>query len=1023
MEQGNLPQILYHATQKGSINSILREGIMAGKRTHVHVTNSLLYVQARSYKYDSIIHIDAHAMVQDGLQILRASSEVFLIKDYIPPEYIMEATPVHIEDYTCNKITQSVNKETPQEYFLKKLRSIKTELSADCRATYPQYCQDVDNLAYMANTQISTLQGNSSQYTGEMERKIIPLIFSFLEEHQDICLRMDVLSMQADDASFTQRIFKISQQVEHNVLSAHKYIDVLRERHGLSKTVSWPLTIASLYKQASILRSLQHVTPRVNELAKQLIDIARRSVTNAEYQTVIIGVKNECKKIARAETTITHDAEVFYKINNDLAEILLQFPLELCLNHQDSSTPPLDGRATIEPALLGLLRSNNPNSGISENGFLSLQEISAKLNNVYTRDQILTCQPSTNLQFIKVESDYMIRALNYHTNAIPLTNYRQIAARKCPVSIFISIPTRTVIKTFHSHLVPGPAGILTFERSRGLILPQPGHLTLEIKAKYFIKTGKRLYTLNDEQFVCEENIPFQFVENAFDETGELVHISTAIAMLNDERKLISLITRAAAKKTPEVKVPTTAQPTIKNKHLTNLARDIYNDSLLLLDNSGLTLESFIHHQNADPFIWAMKAFLMESKLPDDKATARKILIESSVYCIYQDVLYRLQLVERNCTQKMAAVIPVALKAHFLAYFHLKVSSHGSYVKTLHALHAEVFWHNMATDCLQYCLGCVSCHKYKHTTRPVHYGMHSHEPIANAQNEQFFIDTVSLPLSGGFKHALVIVDAFSNFLYAVPLRNTTTPTILHALMHTLIYKGIIPKILISDNATSLIAKPMLEVAKALNIKLINISPYSPSGNRAERYVGGLITKLRVLCEENQKLWQDRLDAVVLAMNCSAHKTSLYPPFLIKNGFMPRHLETLQAPSLQDDSDSVLLRTVLQNQSKIHEIILENRKKCEEASKKAYDEKLQTHVPITVGTIVYLKQEFFQNHSTDAMKKMSHLYTGPYLVIETVSKFTVRIKHVFSNEIFYRPVNISRLRVGSLYEIPAQTITHL
>jgi len=153
--------------------------------------------------------------------------------------------------------------------------------------------------------------------------------------------------------------------------------------------------------------------------------------------------------------------------------------------------------------------------------------------------------------------------------------------------------------------------------------------------------------------------------------------------------------------------------------------------------------------------------------------------------------------------------------------------------------------------------------------------------------------------------------------------------------------------------------------------------------------------------------------------------LYPPFLIQHGYMPRQLETLQAPSLNDTGESALLKNVLENQTMMQSIILENRKKSEVESKTRYDAKLTNKNKLAIGDIVYLRQEYFQGHSTQGqlMKKMSHLYKGPYVVVQLVSNETVRIKDVFSNELFYRPVNTLRLKLGTVYSPPTDSLTHI
>ena len=1033
MDPSNLPRILYHATQTANIEAIMNQGLEAGGRTHVHLTNNILYVQERAHKYDAVVRIDAHEMLKNGVTIYRASNDVFLVSNYIPPQYLIDATELREVQHTCAQVSQIKQVETSHEYLLKRLKPLKTDLSIAARELHPQYTQDVDRLIYIANSQTAEMQGLSEKYVATKEPNFIPLLFNYVEQQQNTCMSLDVVAMQADSAPFSQKLLKLTELVESNAIIAHKLVDLIKHKHDINTSVSWPATIAYLYRLVAKLRAANYTPFTINNLPQKLIDIADKSVTCLQYQTVIIGVQNSLLLCMQDTEVTANQLAIFHEVKNSLAEILLQYPLTLALNHQDEIKPDGDKKAVLIPAILGILRANFPGSGIERNGFLQIGKIVGKLKNEYTEADILDCQTSIELQFVLSGEKYLIRARNYHSIPLSWDNYRQVASRKAPARLYLVCPISQVMKEYRTELIGTPSQVFTLEKIKSAVEPTFEQFILEINIPKLLKTGTQLYTLNDYTFVIKGTIPAKCIMAILDSRGMEVHVSNELAQIAASNDLIAVITRAATRK-PKAIPPKTNPPLAKKIKtpanekaipMLNLARDLYDSNKLLLSNIGFTVTKFIEQQNADTFIWAMKAYLLESKLPQDKEVAQRIVLQHSVYCVYEQVLYRLQLVERNRTRKVVPVVPSSLKCHFLAYAHIEMTAHSGFAKTLAALHDHVFWPHMSSECLTYVMSCQKCRQYKHTTQPMKHPQKSHEPVATCPNEQFFIDTVSLPLANGYKHLLVILDAYSGYIRATPLRNVTTQAISHALLHTLVYKGICPSRIISDNATAFLAKPMAEVAAFLKIKWVNISPYNPRSNASERSIQTIVTKLRVLCEDQQKLWVDKLDAVLLAINSSVHGTLLYPPFLIQHGYMPRQLETLQAPSLNDTGESALLKNVLENQTMMQSIILENRKKSEVESKTRYDARLTNKNKLAIGDIVYLRQEYFQGHSTQGqlMKKMSHLYKGPYVVVQLVSNETVRIKDVFSNELFYRPVNTLRLKLGTVYSPPTDSLTHI
>jgi putative RNA 2'-phosphotransferase len=83
------PDVLYHGTATRSIESIMIEGLLKGRRHHVHLsTNKETMIQvATRHGKPVLLAIDAARMQQDGHVFYVTGNNVWLT-DHVPPDYL-----------------------------------------------------------------------------------------------------------------------------------------------------------------------------------------------------------------------------------------------------------------------------------------------------------------------------------------------------------------------------------------------------------------------------------------------------------------------------------------------------------------------------------------------------------------------------------------------------------------------------------------------------------------------------------------------------------------------------------------------------------------------------------------------------------------------------------------------------------------------------------------------------------------------------------------------------------------------
>lgn len=83
------PPVLYHGTAERNLDSILRQGILKGKRHHVHLSadRDTATAVGRRHGTPVVLSIDAAAMGKDGFPFFRSQNGVWLV-DEVPARYL-----------------------------------------------------------------------------------------------------------------------------------------------------------------------------------------------------------------------------------------------------------------------------------------------------------------------------------------------------------------------------------------------------------------------------------------------------------------------------------------------------------------------------------------------------------------------------------------------------------------------------------------------------------------------------------------------------------------------------------------------------------------------------------------------------------------------------------------------------------------------------------------------------------------------------------------------------------------------
>jgi len=152
-------------------------------------------------------------------------------------------------------------------------------------------------------------------------------------------------------------------------------------------------------------------------------------------------------------------------------------------------------------------------------------------------------------------------------------------------------------------------------------------------------------------------------------------------------------------------------------------------------------------------------------------------------------------------------------------------------------------------------------------------------IAVNINDVYHVDLIDMQkvadFNEGFKYLLTVIDCFSRYCMAVPIKNKTPQSTIEGLTKVFKEYGI-PLKLFSDNGTEFLARPVKAFLKELNIQQWN-SKNPGKAVQVERFNRTLKERLWVyMTDKNNLRYIDVLDDVLRGYNDSVHSSTGFAP---------------------------------------------------------------------------------------------------------------------------------------------------
>ena len=249
------------------------------------------------------------------------------------------------------------------------------------------------------------------------------------------------------------------------------------------------------------------------------------------------------------------------------------------------------------------------------------------------------------------------------------------------------------------------------------------------------------------------------------------------------------------------------------------------------------------------------------------------------YVLVNGVLFKIRYgKEDNGEPSLVLCIPEKYIPTVLYQYHTPLlAGHPGVIKLYDTIKQRYYFPGMFNLVREFVECCLECQSMKGKTDGPRF-QYARIPLDTRTMARMSMDIKEMPESElGFRHILVCVCEFTNWMKTIPLADQKAQTIAMALYFKICCEYGTPKAIICDEAPAFQSVALQEYFKALNIQPIYISPMNHGSNRSERYIrtlNDIITKCLVGTGSN---WPLYVPSATFAMNCQVSQVTGFSPF--------------------------------------------------------------------------------------------------------------------------------------------------
>lgn len=372
----------------------------------------------------------------------------------------------------------------------------------------------------------------------------------------------------------------------------------------------------------------------------------------------------------------------------------------------------------------------------------------------------------------------------------------------------------------------------------------------------------------------------------------------------------------------------------------------------------------------EPADWVLSGQLTDEKLKLIREVLLKKRPETDYdKSVFKNYALRDGRIYRITVKGLLWVVPRGMRQQIVKLAH-DDKCHFAAEKTLQRL-CEHYWFPRMREYVQkYIACCIPCLYSKRPGGKKEGLMHPIEKIPIPLH-MLHIDHVGpFPKSRrGNVHLLVVVDAFTKFVFLKPVKSTKTKFVIDYLQEIYGYYGH-PHTIVSDQGSAFTSAKFKSYCQNHNIKHVRNAVATPRANgqveRLNRTIKGAI--LATTTEENR--WDENIREIQLTVNTTVSKTTGKTPTELFYGYKPR--SGADVPLLNEISE---IPKILEDLPTLRNEVAKKIAHEQSKQKLQYDKRRKSAKQYKEGDLVLIEK---QGTSEGTSRKLVLPYAGPMVI---------------------------------------------
>jgi transposase InsO family protein len=332
------------------------------------------------------------------------------------------------------------------------------------------------------------------------------------------------------------------------------------------------------------------------------------------------------------------------------------------------------------------------------------------------------------------------------------------------------------------------------------------------------------------------------------------------------------------------------------------------------------------------------------------------------------------------------LLPEIYRTQLISLAHTGMTGgHLGRSRTEEQVQRRAYWCGWRKDVRNELRKCAPCAQYHRGPQPHQTGLNpfpSGEPF----------ECVSLDITGkhpkssrGNEYILTVMDSFTKWAEAFPIRNHTAPTVARVLVQQVFSRFGTPRRILTDRGPEFESDLFKELCRWFDIDKVRTTAYQPSTNgMLERFHRTLNTMLAKVVCDNQRDWDERVPLVMSAYRGSVHETTGYSPnFLMFMHENRAPLDLVLRPPVDEQSHHTshddFVAAAQGRAREAYDIAREHLRRAAERRKDDYDIGVKP-AKFSVGQWVWY---FYPRKRIGKSAKWSRYYGGPHLVVRVIT----------------------------------------